>query len=740
MSDDSSSDDAILRRSRQKEYFPIATKTIVNNNNNTSSTSNTNNNSTTNNKNTVVETNSSISDINNNVLAPAAIHMNKSQHHQANSLPTIARSPNNAAGGAGASSLPLAMNNNNSSRFNSVLLVDPGQYLKDDYDDNDEDELDISGIVRMNIDDDLLANAIQTSNKKDRNNFQKSKAVISNNNKNTGSFISSPTVETPLSPRYNNNNTTTTGNKTSYNTNTSEATAAAVVSTNSEHQQPGLAIRTSITSLDNHYSNQLPATQDSNNNNYLGSNGSINSSTNGGMNSFGNKDSQSYKLTDGLVRDRYAGNHIPHSATEKELPQSTQYSYNTMKNTNMNYFDQQPSTTKVDENSYSSSYTKTSSNQLAQQIQNDRESLEMQQLKEVELLKQKLVQTNNMIDRADKDYSSVVDRGGIIAQPVDFNQINHYRYIQETNIHYAQENIEQKRTIAYLESEISRLKDEANIKSLRNHEDIARLKEKYESEISDVKLKDTIEIETLERRHEESINALRKLHDNEIQAIKERFKSEEKFDQIAGQLRSTSGSIRFIEEQLQSRQKGVEAIREGQIDARERLLADMEEKARERADLAEAEGYRLKGILSHMEHVVNTLREQGSEEKERLRLEHSRIQARQLSFESEKTALQQRNMEELNYIKQRSKEVEIELLKLTQEKQAHYETQAAIQYKLDSEKSEFAIYYNSKTKSLEIFEARLKEEEARLNRCKLLLYYYYIISHLHKVQSTILLA
>ena len=79
-------------------------------------------------------------------------------------------------------------------------------------------------------------------------------------------------------------------------------------------------------------------------------------------------------------------------------------------------------------------------------------------------------------------------------------------------------------------------------------------------------------------------------------------------EQITGQIQTASGSIRRIEEQLNVRYKGLEAAREGQIEARERLVREMEEAARARADVAEAEGYRLKGMLIHMEHVVGNLR------------------------------------------------------------------------------------------------------------------------------------
>ena len=102
------------------------------------------------------------------------------------------------------------------------------------------------------------------------------------------------------------------------------------------------------------------------------------------------------------------------------------------------------------------------------------------------------------------------------------------------------------------------------------------------------------------------------------------------------------------------------------MEARERLLTDMEDKARERAELAEQEAYRLKGILSHMEHVVNNMRGQNSDEKDRLKQEHSRLAAAHKSLEADKLALQSRNAEELSAIKQRSKELEIEMSILNQ--------------------------------------------------------------------------
>lgn len=117
------------------------------------------------------------------------------------------------------------------------------------------------------------------------------------------------------------------------------------------------------------------------------------------------------------------------------------------------------------------------------------------------------------------------------------------------------------------------------------------------------------------------------------------------------------GSIKLIEEELNLKFRGLEAAREGQLEARERLISEMESSARLRAEAAEAESYRLKGLLMHMETVLGTLRSQGAEEKERLRQEHQRLEAMQMALEADRVALHKRSSDEMAVVKQRQKEV-----------------------------------------------------------------------------------
>ena len=354
---------------------------------------------------------------------------------------------------------------------------------------------------------------------------------------------------------------------------------------------------------------------------------------------------------------------------------------------------------------------------LVQHAQQDKVAHQRKLQLELESLKVKLAQETAHHPDWDRDGDAGAGAGGR-SFGSSYEDREQLRVVHESNVRHLQELIDHKRIIAQLESEISRLRDEANIKAARHSDEVRQLRDKHEEELSDVRSRNSMDIEALERRHKESLQAARKLHEQEVEALKERFRSEDKFEQIVGQLRSTSGAIRFIEEQLSTKQKGAEALREGHLAAREQLLEDLESKARERAELAEAEGYRLKGILSHMEQVVSNLRSQGAEEKERLKQENDRLLARQTALEAEKTSLQQRNADELAYIKQRGKEVELELLKFTQERQAHFDALAEQQRKLDGERNEYATHLASSRSALEARERRLKDEEGRIWRLR----------------------
>ena len=176
--------------------------------------------------------------------------------------------------------------------------------------------------------------------------------------------------------------------------------------------------------------------------------------------------------------------------------------------------------------------------------------------------------------------------------------------------------------------------------------------------------------------------------------------------------------MRLIEEQLTQRHSGLELIKEGQLDARERLLTELEAKARERAETAEAESYRLKGLLSHMESMAISLRGQNGEEKERLRQEHLRLQSLQASIEAERSSLHARGRDDAEESMRRKEEAR-ELLRSAEDERQRFLEEISIQRKkLEIDRAEFSAFVMRSTSASDAAAQSLKEEENRLQRLR----------------------
>ena len=258
------------------------------------------------------------------------------------------------------------------------------------------------------------------------------------------------------------------------------------------------------------------------------------------------------------------------------------------------------------------------------------------------------------------------------------------------------------------------MKDDAVLQALRHHEEAKYAKERAAASFEEAEIRRANEIQTLEARHETAMYALKRLHSDEIMAMKERSKENSALETLASQIKSSTGSMRLIEEQLNIRYKGAELIKEGQLEARERLIRDMEEKARERADSAEAEAFRLKGLLMHMEQMVTTLRSQSSEDKDRLRMEHVRLQSMQTSLENDKATFNRRMEEESESIHRKLQELQHESRRVSEERRASLKEVADDRARVEEQKIDFTNHVASSTRAVETGVGRLREEEKRL--------------------------
>jgi hypothetical protein len=269
-----------------------------------------------------------------------------------------------------------------------------------------------------------------------------------------------------------------------------------------------------------------------------------------------------------------------------------------------------------------------------------------------------------------------------------------------------------------LKNEISRLKDELSIQQARAADEAREEKERYGRNMEGAENKRRDDIRVIEIRHEEAVAALKRLHAEEISAIKQRARDGMALEELSSQIRTTTGSLRLIEEHMNSQYKGLDIVKEGQFEARERVLASSESQSRERAELAEAEGYRLKGILVHMEQMTASLRGQGSEERERLKYEHRRLEMAQVSLDQERKAHQARMHDELDELKKKSAAFGEQMrLKESEYFSKRRDLEDGIS-KLDLEKEDFRNHVAHGLKTTEEGLVRLKEGEAKLVRTR----------------------
>jgi hypothetical protein len=347
-----------------------------------------------------------------------------------------------------------------------------------------------------------------------------------------------------------------------------------------------------------------------------------------------------------------------------------------------------------------------------EEAQLQKEALERHMRVEIDSLKLKLHGNVTSADSlfADDGRANMVS---IMSQMTDMHKEH-----EKERIRFLDEMDTLRRKSGQLEGELARLNDEALIQALKHKEEIKYMQDRRSSELSDVERRKEEDVRFIERRHTEAISALKKIHIDELTAVKERARDGVALDQLAGQLKTASGSIKLMEEHLNVRYKGLDAAKDGQLEARERILSEMEAKAKDRVEAAEIESYRLKGLLVHMEHVASGLRSGGAEEKERLRQEHQRCESMQSLIQSEREAHQKETAQEGAALRQKGRDMEMEGRRLQDERRIQLENDANDRRKLEADRADFAVHVAGSARAAETGIYQLKEEESRLKRIK----------------------
>jgi hypothetical protein len=128
-----------------------------------------------------------------------------------------------------------------------------------------------------------------------------------------------------------------------------------------------------------------------------------------------------------------------------------------------------------------------------------------------------------------------------------------------------------------------------------------------------------------DEQHREVVENLKRIHLEELDSVRERGANAKSLEDLAHKVSTSAGLLKLLEQQVRSGSLASESSREAQLEARERLINDMEESARRNQQRAEEECLRLQGLLASTATAVSALRSGNAEERERMRAEHERL-------------------------------------------------------------------------------------------------------------------
>ncbi|CAM9661664.1 unnamed protein product [Scytosiphon promiscuus] len=216
-------------------------------------------------------------------------------------------------------------------------------------------------------------------------------------------------------------------------------------------------------------------------------------------------------------------------------------------------------------------------------------------------------------------------------------------------------------------------------------------------------------------RHREVLSEVKRLHNEELEDIRQRNAESKTLEALAGQVQASAGAVKLLQAEMMEKKNVSEVSREGHMDARERLIKELEHSARRAQQTAEEEVQRLQGTLMAMDQVMSALRGQNAGERERLRQEHLRMEALQGTMVAEVEAVRKDVDEERERLKERSAALDKEKREAAALARAESQRLADQRVKLETEREKFAALQVSATLAAEEMAQRHTVQEENLN-------------------------
>lgn len=145
-------------------------------------------------------------------------------------------------------------------------------------------------------------------------------------------------------------------------------------------------------------------------------------------------------------------------------------------------------------------------------------------------------------------------------------------------------------------------------------------------------------VELREEQHRGSLEALRAVHSEELESMRRRFADADRLAAAEAKLENAVTSFANLQTHISDRAKGLDVAQDAQLDARKRLVDDMELSAREARKQSETETVKLQSLLTGMDSVMQGVRSLSAHEHERLYHEQARLSSLQDALHAQATA------------------------------------------------------------------------------------------------------
>ena len=245
-----------------------------------------------------------------------------------------------------------------------------------------------------------------------------------------------------------------------------------------------------------------------------------------------------------------------------------------------------------------------------------------------------------------------------------------------------------------LTERLAKFQRERDESSKSNREQLERLVKLHESQVS-----------SLRSEFQSKSEAAEAIHAREVASIEKRMEHAENMAKLAAQVNDCTAGVDTLRKKVEAESDASQAARLAQVEARERMVAEMENNVREMRARSDAEYKRLKSMMATLEVTQSRFGAGQEEDRVRLREEHARLEAMQVSLETERNLVRQDIAKERDALRADRASFETE-------RRDWREQSAKEKAELDDRKA----MLESKEKMQRDFESKLRRQDEDLQR------------------------